>query len=296
MSNIFKSALLSARQIWFQQRKKGLRARILRYYGEGESPEVRDVMAHIKKHPEKELPLGMTPPYEWVGEYLPQSVQVDTDKASGLPFVTATGHRIFFPRDSTVADVQSAVAIAQMEQDDRSPHRYVGDGFNVDAGDIGVFIGASNGLFGVSLIGRLSKAYLFEPDQAWHEPLRHTFAPWGDKVEILPLFVGSNATAEQTSLDEFFKSRPAPNYIQADVEGAEMNVLRGAQQLLRNSSKLRLSLCTYHNRADFRRFETLLKSQGYEIGHSPGFYFIGVRAPYFRRGILYGWRTVNASR
>lgn len=96
MSNIFKSALLSARQIWFQQRKKGLRARILRYYGEGESPEVRDVMAHIKKHPEKELPLGMTPPYEWVGEYLPQSVQVDTDKASGLPFVTATGHRIFF--------------------------------------------------------------------------------------------------------------------------------------------------------------------------------------------------------
>jgi Methyltransferase FkbM domain len=290
MSNLFKSALSAARHAWFLQRKKRLRQRILRDYGQSSDKEIQEVMAFIQRHPEIELPVGMRPPYEWADEYRPQNVQVGSDGKTGLPYVTFCGHRIFFPRDSTVESVQSAVSIGLMEQDSRSPHRYVGDGFNVDDGDIGVFIGASNGLFCASLIERLSKAYLFEPDSMWHESLCCTFASWGDKAEILQMAAGSETTASQTSLDDFFKNRPFPNYIQADVEGAELSVLKGAQSILQHSSKLRLSFCTYHNRPDFYRFESMLRSAGYEISHSPGYYFIGVRMPYFRRGILYASR------
>lgn len=294
MPNPLKTILSSARRTWFLQRKKGLRARITRDYAASTDPEIREVMEFIEKHGEIELPVGMTPPYEWVSEYDPRNVQVERHGQSDLPFVTVDGHRIFFPRAFPNTEIQSAVSIGLMEQDSRSPHRYVTGKFNVDDGDVGVFIGASNGIFCASLIEQLSKAYLFEPDPVWHEPLRATFSAQADKVEILPLAVGAETRPGQTSLDHFFKNRPGPNYIQADVEGAEMEVLNGAEKLVAESSKLRLSICTYHNSSDFKRFEGFLSGAGYEIGNSRGYYFIGVRYPYFRRGVLYAWRVKNA--
>ena len=235
----------------------------------------------------------MTPPYEWTKDYRAENVSVEKDAGNGLLYVKVNGHQVFFPRKATPAEVQRAVSIGQMEQDKRSPHCYVGNGFNVDSGDVAVFIGASDGLFCLSLIDRLSKAYLFEPGSDWHEPLRATFAPWGDKVEIVPLAAGSNNGDGRVSLDSFFKNRPFPNYIQVDVDGVEREVLDGARNLLRDATKLRLSLCTYHKRLDFQEFDHLLSGQGYTIHHSPGFFLIGVRMPYFRRGILYASRGVS---
>lgn len=293
MSNVLKSFLAAAQQAWFLQRKKGLRQRIRRPYGNSTDREIREALAFVENHPELELPLGMTPPCEWVKEYSSQNVRVEKDESTGLLYVMIDDHRVFFPKKATPANVQQGVSIGQMEQDPRSPHRYIGNGFNVDSGDVGVFIGASDGLFCLSLIDRLSKAYLFEPNTDWHEPLRATFAPWGDKVEVVPLAAGSRDGDRQVSLDHFFKDHPSPNYIQVDVDGLEQDVLDGARNLLRNSSKLRLSLCTYHKRLDFPKFDNLLRSMGYTIHHSPGFFLIGVRMPYFRRGVLYASRGVN---
>ncbi|HUC84333.1 MAG TPA: hypothetical protein VL970_04000, partial [Candidatus Acidoferrales bacterium] len=137
------------------------------------------------------------------------------------------------------------------------------------------------------------KAYLFEPNGDWHEPLRTTFAPWGNKVEVIPLVAGSRNGAGQISLDHFFQTRAQPNYIQMDVEAYEPDVLAGAGVLLRNATKLRLSICTYHRRLHFSKFERLLSSLGYTIGHSPGFFVLGVHMPYFRRGVLYAARGVT---
>ena len=293
MSNVFKKMISAAQRAWFRQRKKGLRRRIQRQYGNSPDGEVREVIEFLKNHPELPLPAGMTPPYEWTKNYRAETISVEKDGGNGLLYVRVNGHQVFFPRRTTPAEVQQAVCIGQMEQDERSPHRYVGDGFNVDSGDVAVCIGASDGLFCLSLIDRLSKAYLFEPDEGWHEPLRATFAPWGDKVEIIPLAAASKDAVGRVSLDSFFKKRPLPNYIQVDVDGAERDVLNGARNLLRAASKLRLSLCTYHKRLDFQEFDRLLSCQGYTIHHSPGFFLIGVRMPYFRRGILYASRGAS---
>jgi len=294
MSNVFKQLISMAHGAWFQQRRKGLRRRIYRQYGGSPDPEVKEVLGFLNQHPELPLPTGMTPPYEWTREYRPEAVLVERDSGNGLLHVKINGQRVFFPRHATPAEVQLAVSIGQMEQDRRSPHRYVGEGFNVDPGDVAVFIGASDGLFCLSLIDRLAKAYLFEPGTHWHEPLRATFAAWGGKVEIIPAAVGSTDGDGRVTLDHFFKDRQLPNYIQVDVDGGEQEVLAGAGRVLREATKLRLSLCTYHKRLDFPGFENQLAGLGYAIGHSPGFYLIGVRMPYLRRGILYAARGVSA--
>jgi hypothetical protein len=155
---------------------------------------------------------------------------------------------------------------------------------------VAVFVGASDGIFCLSLVERLSKAYLFEPNSDWHEPLRLTLAPWAGRVEVVPMAVGSQDSQDRIKLDTFFKQRPPPNYIQVDVDGAEEDVLEGAGRLLRETGKLRLSICTYHQRLDFPKFERLLEGMGFNIGHSPGFFLIGVRMPYLRRGIIYASR------
>jgi hypothetical protein len=292
MSNVFRRFFKTAHQVWFRSRKRRLRQRIRRQYGTNTDPEIREVFSFLEAHPELELPLGVTPPYEWVKEYFPENLKVAQDETTGLPFVMVNTHRVYFPRGATPPEVQRDASVGQMEQDARSPHCYLGNGFNVDAGDVAVFVGASNGLFCLGLIDRLAKAYLFEPCPDWQEPLRATFMPWSDRVEILPLAVGAKEDDGQVSLDGFFQNRPFPNYIQMDVEGAEGDVLAGARKLLENASKLRLSICTYHRRLDFPKFERLLGDRGYAIHHSPGFYVLGVRMPYFRRGILYAARGV----
>ena len=280
-------------RLWYLQRKRGLRGRIWRQYETSTDPEVRKVLAFLAAHPSQELPVGMTPPYDWVQQYRPEDMPVERDARTGLLSALVNGHRIFFPRNATPASAQRSVAIARMEQDPRSPHCYLGGQHDIDPGDVAVFVGASDGIFCLSLIERLSKAYLFEPDPNWVEPLRMTMKPWGEKVEIVPLALGSRDADGVIRLDSFLVKRPQPNFIQMDVEGAERDVLAGAENLLREARKLRLSICVYHKRLDFPGFAERLAKLGYDIGHSPGFYVIGVRMPYLRRGVLYASRTAT---
>jgi hypothetical protein len=291
MNNPFRQLIHLAHQAWFFQRRKGLRGRIQKRYGNSSAPDVKEVLDFLNRHPELPLPTGMVPPYDWAADYAPEKIAVQRDATNGLLYVRVNDQKVYFPRNFSPPDVQRAVSIGKMEQDARSPHCYVGGNFTVDAGDVAVFIGASDGLFCLSLIERLSKAYLFEPNADWHEPLRATFAYCGDKVEIIAMAVDAKDGAGRVSLDSFFVGRPHPNYIQVDVDGVERDVLAGTRNLLRGSGKLRLSICTYHKRLDFEEFEQLLSGCGFHIHHSPGFFLIGVRMPYLRRGILYASRS-----
>ena len=295
MNKLFRPLIQVAQKVWFRQRRKGLRRRIQQQYGNSPDADIREVVAFLNRHAELELPMGMIPPCDWTRDYAPERISVERDAGNGLLYVKVKEHQVFFPRRFSPAEVQRAVSIGQMEQDERSPHCYVGNGFNVDEGDVAVFIGASDGLFCLSLVERLAKAHLFEPNSDWHEPLHATFAPWGNRVEVVPLAVDSQDAEGRVKLDTFFKERPQPNYIQVDVDGGERDVLAGAHGILQDAGKLRLSICTYHQRLDFPKFEGLLGGLGYRIHHSPGFFLIGVRMPYLRRGILYASRGTPQS-
>ena len=97
--------------------------------------------------------------------------------------------------------------------------------------------------------------------------------------------------AQEIRHGRFLAQRGAAlNFIQMDVEGHESEVLEGASKLLREAKKLRLSICAYHKRLDYPNFESLLSGLGYVVKHSPGFFVLGIRMPYFRRGVLYASR------
>jgi len=276
---------------WYNAARKSLRKRIFRKYGSDTTPDVQEVLAFLNANPSIQLPLGMQPPYEWAHRYMAEEVHVERDATCGMLFAEVDKRRVFFPRGSTVADVQQAVRIARMEQDPRSPHCYLCGEHKIDTGDVGVFVGASDGMVCASVIDKLSRAFLFEPDPKWVEPLRMTFQPWIDKVEIVQLALGAKDSVGVTRLDTFFLGKSLPNYIQMDVDGAEWDVLQGARAILAKAAKLRLSVCTYHRRLDYQRFAKFLGELGFAISHSPGYYLIGVRMPYLRRGVLYASRV-----
>jgi hypothetical protein len=285
--NIILKIKLYLHNAWFQWKKKSLRRNIMHRYAKTSDPEVIQVLNYLVRNPLISLPMGMIPPYEWVKDYRIEDVEVIRDEARDLPYVTFRGYKVYFPREESDEEIRQAVRTSFMEQDKRSPHSYVTVNFDIEQGDVGVFIGASDGLFCLSLLDRLSRAYLFEPASHWIEPLKATFEPWADKVEIVSLAAGANSTKGQISLDEYFRDKALPNYIQVDVDGADWEVLQGAKSILKKAKKIRLSLCTYHKRLDFQKFSNYLKKLGYTIGHSPGFFLIGVRIPYLRYGVLY---------
>jgi hypothetical protein len=276
---------------WFQSKR--LRGLIRAYYQSDGSDEVREILQFLESHPEVQLPLGAMPPYNYVREYRVEDVQVQSDGGNGYPFVVCNGNRIFFPREYSAEMVRQAVATACIEQDRRSPHVYLTDAFTIDDGDSAVLAGASDGIFCLSIIGRLAKVYLFEPDTRWHEPLSLTMKPWRERVEIVPRFLGAVDTDNTVRLDTFLRDKSSIQYLQADVEGGERDLLLGAENTLRQSRKMRLSICCYHKHEDAGELSGMLRQFGYNVGYSHGYFIIGLREPYLRRGVIYASRCVR---
>ena len=66
------------------------------------------------------------------------------------------------------------------------------------------------------------------------------------------------------ALDDFIKDSPPPDAIKCDVEGAEVEVLRGAEQLLRTRHPW--IICEMHSEANDRDTRELLRRHGYDLG------------------------------
>ena len=81
-----------------------------------------------------------------------------------------------------------------------------------------MLVGASDGIFALSLRGRIAKAWLFEPDLTWHRPLALTLRPWPGKFEIVAKFMSDCDTEDSVTLDSFMRGRGELHYLQADVE------------------------------------------------------------------------------
>jgi hypothetical protein len=155
-------------------------------------------------------------------------------------------------------------------------------------------VGAAEGNFSLSIIEKAKHVYLFEPDTNWAKALESTFLPWKDKVTIVNQFV-SHKTDEQyqsVCLDDYFNNNQALNFIKADVEGAEIDLLHGSKNILDSSRQLKIAICTYHNQDDAERIEAIIKSHGFSHKFSPGYmlYYYGrsnvVKEPYLRKAIL----------
>jgi methyltransferase FkbM-like protein len=108
-------------------------------------------------------------------------------------------------------------------------------------------VGANDGYFTFGCLaafrrrGRAGSVFAFEPQEEAFRGLSATatrYCPRGSRLELVRGWVGDGRTADTMTLDDWVHSvcptPPTTNVlIKVDVEGAELQVLRGAQSLIR---------------------------------------------------------------
>ena len=285
-------AIFTDDQKWQQLRKE-----ILDYYkgipnGEIDS-EKRSLVSFLKRNY-----LGVFL-YPWRYNYDWQKVKVYFAKGIDLKYVLFRGNRLFFKRVWSDEKIKKAYYFLQMEQDPSSPHKYLTKDFIVGQNDVVADIGVAEGNFALEIIDSVSKVYLFEADPEWIEPLKATFKPWGNKVEIINKFVSDIDDKANVSLDNYFQNKDQPNFLKIDAEGSETNILKGANRIIESESSLKIGLCTYHRQEDAEVFSGLLKKRtcSFEISFSQGYmlfmYDPNIAPPYFRRGLIRAIRKTD---
>lgn len=151
---------------------------------------------------------------------------------------------------------------------------YEQDGFMIDKDDIVIDCGSNVGLFSIAVADRCKQVYAFEPVkdiQKYIEKMSKVFDnihlcdyALSDKVGTVnfssdPAISSSSHIVNDgsedensiivnvTTIDEFVKQNQINHidFIKADIEGAERDMLRGAVNTLRQFSP-KLSICEYH--------------------------------------------------
>lgn len=162
-------------------------------------------------------------------------------------------------------------------------------------GDVFYDLGANIGLFtllAARCVGPAGKVFSFEPDPAVASRLRRNIARNGfSNVAVVEAGVWSSsgnfefvpATPDSpdrgvgtfmhagnasggapvpcVSLDDFIRTAPLPDAIKCDVEGAELEVLRGAENLLK--TRRPWFLCEMHSEANSQAARDSLGRLGY---------------------------------
>jgi hypothetical protein len=164
-------------------------------------------------------------------------------------------------------------------------------------GDVLVDVGAAEGNFSLSNIEKAKHIYLFEMGLEWVKALEATFTPWKEKVTIVQKYVSDIDAQNSIKLDTFFKNDEKVTFIKADVEGAEGQVINGANTLINNQKNMKIAVCTYHRQSDATSLDNMLQKKGF-ITHFSDKYMIFhygktnvVEAPFLRKGILRGIKS-----
>lgn len=212
------------------------------------------------------------PYYDIYGAKLPN---LDKDKLATLE------NYIFFETfliPAYMNDVYSKANIDWMVRyiDVEGPYGYTDGDFDVTvkAGDVVIDAGSWIGDFAAYAVSKGATAYAFEPTTESYAILQQTAQLNGERLvpiskglsdrdDTITLSLGDNnsisnsividshtnnaETISITSIDQFVKDRNLErvDFIKADIEGAERDMLKGARETLKKFAP-KLAICTYH--------------------------------------------------
>jgi hypothetical protein len=268
-----------------------LRKQFLQYYKalpeREKTAEIDEVVNFVQQY-------GIfTFPYSFTFNYNVKDVEVYRDQELDLPYVLLNGKKLYYKRSWSDLAIKETFNFLSIEQDLQSPHKYLTDTFQVNHGDAVADIGAAEGNFGLSVIEKVSKLYIFEADPDWIEALQATFAQWKDKVHIVNKYVADVTDDDSINLDEYLNDQEPINFLKIDTEGAEARVLKGADKTLEGNPNLKITICTYDKQNDGNDLADILKGHNFNITYSDGYMFFleDIQTPPFlRRGLIRAYK------
>lgn len=262
---------------------------VLQRYADSTDEEIQEIVEYIKEN-------GMDAfNYPFIQKYNDVSVDVLVDNNCGLFYLCHNGKKMYFPRYfETKESVLCYYRSILLEQDEKSPHRYLTKEYNVKQGDVVLDVGAAEGNFSLEIIDIVSRVYLIEADERWIEALEYTFKDYMDKVTIIHGYVSSYCHENCITLDEVISE--SVNFIKMDIEGNEWDALCGAVNLISKSSELTMAICSYHRDWDQELIESFMSKNGLVFEHSAGYMWFpyALQQRYvstkLNRGIVWGKR------
>lgn len=236
--------------------------------------------------------------------YTPESssicVESGFDQETLLPYVTHKNKKLFFKANLTPAEaldlynnyIQTERLLGD-EDTPNTPHQYQSPRVHVTEGDVLFDIGAAEGLFALDQIDKASHVVIVESDPEWIEPLKHTFAPHGDKVAIIQKYVSATDTENTISLGKLLSDIDYGSaFVKMDIEGHELSSIASAATILKQKIGTKMSIASYHKQHDAEEMKAFFDSLGYYSEFSSG-YMLFHRydtpvPPFFRHGIIRG--------
>jgi hypothetical protein len=224
-------------------------------------------------------------PYDFTRSHNLAAIEVIWDEEACMYFVVLEGKRLYYHRGYKDADsVRRSFYYISIEQDDRSPHRYLDREFQAEPDDVVADLGAAEGNFSLMVVDKVRELYVLEADPVWQEALEMTFRPWKDKVHIIMKYAGSRNDGQTIRLDSIAQGDPL-TMVKMDIEGMEVAVLEGSREYMKHQP-MKLSITTYHRSRDARLLGEFLRDAGFNIRYNAGymlFIYDTLTPPYFRK-------------
>lgn len=165
--------------------------------------------------------------------------------------------------------------------------------------EVDVALGCARGLLALDVIDRVSKVYLVERAQRWWRPLKMTFAPYGEKVELLKGSLSSKKMDKKQKKKKIVfglaelleKCGQQRVFVMMDLEKETVEVLQEAREYLQAANKpIILAVSAYHRTTDYADLLRFFEEIGYRTETQPGYMYTdmndghGLRT--FRHGLL----------
>lgn len=234
--------------------------------------------------------------------YHPDTLEVAVDSGfdavSRMPFVVHKSKKLYFPKGfSSEEAVEMYLNYLLVEKllgvndTEGTPHQYQSTNVHVEEGDVVFDIGAAEGLFALDQIDKASHVVVVESAPQWLEPLRLTFAPFGNKVTIVDKLVSTVEADNAISLGKLLlDSEFHSAFVKMDIEGCELSTITSAANIIKEKEGVKMAVTSYHRQHDADALVKLFHSTGYSTEFSNGYMLFDLydtpAPPFFRKGIV----------
>lgn len=238
-------------------------------------------------------------PYDFSEDYHVEESDVFQDDNTSLKYVIHNGSNLYFPTENSRAIADKYYQLI-MEQDKQSPHRY----FEKESFDCDVFVdvGSAEGIIALNFLNHAKEIYLLECSEKWVEALKQTFRIGNSKannIHIIRKYAGSYDDDNNIMLDTLLKKYSGKKVvIKMDIEGMEIDALRGTRQTMRRNNCI-FSCTTYHTNTAEQELSDFFKQNGYRTKLTDNYmlFIYGamtlqngkyqkMKYPFFRHGII----------